>query len=128
MKPAPPRDLRMTSCQWCTTAKMHSVMAMGQQLSPKTQSTRMLLVKDWTWVTWMFMSWTTSTNAVSALSLKGPTIVYSSDYSVSIQCEHNVHKVLNPVFFIHLYRLIQCISDALRLLQSEHVSHESLFM
>lgn len=40
------------------------------------------------------------------------------------QCEH---KALNPVFFIHLYRLNQCIYDALRLLQWDHVSHDSLF-
>lgn len=64
---APPTESHMTSGQWCTTANMHSAMAVRKRSSPKIRLSRMLLVRDWKWVPGMFWSWTASTNAVSAL-------------------------------------------------------------
>lgn len=46
-------------------------MAMGLQLSPRTQNSRMWLVRDWKRVPVMFWSWTFSTDVVSAWNLRG---------------------------------------------------------
>lgn len=60
----------MISGQWCTMEKMHSAMEMGQQLSPKIQSSRILLVKDMESVTRTIWSYTASINAVSVVAVE----------------------------------------------------------